>query len=123
MKIREPLEVNKFKDLIKQMYNGFPNFIFFKMVEDVVKTQDIRRHLLKNKFFIKGPYRDADGNIREGYSLGINALPYANALETEELTHKMLNLTKSINRLTKCVVALTLFVAGVAILQFLFRPT
>jgi hypothetical protein len=93
------IEVEKFKKLIKEMYRGFPNWQFRKMVEEVIVTEDMRKSLLDSKFLLKETHV-AEGKEYDVYTLGVNALPLVSAWETEELT-------KSIRKLTWAVLIMT----------------
>jgi UDP-galactopyranose mutase len=53
---RSKVEVESFKALIKDMYRGFPNWQYNKMVEDVIKTQKMRDELVSAKFLLKEPH-------------------------------------------------------------------
>jgi len=97
--MRNEIEVERFKKLIKKMYRGFPNWQFKKMVEDVVITEEMRRQLIDAKFLLKEQYT-INGQKQDVYMLGPNALPLVSAWETEELT-------KSIIKLTWVIIALT----------------
>ena len=85
------IEVNKFKELIKEMLRGYPNYVYYGLVEKVI-NKSVIKDLLKNKFLTKGK-TILEGKEVPGYSLGVNALPIVSAWETEELTRKIKWLT------------------------------
>lgn len=105
------IEVNKFKKLIKDMYRGFPNWQYRKMVEDVVITEEIRKSLLDSRFLLKEKHVK-DGKKYDVYMLGTNALNLVSSWETEELT-------KSIRKLTLAVLIMTGISLSLLIIQTL----
>jgi len=111
-KVREEIEVEKFKWLIKDMFRGYPNYRYFKIVENIIKTEESRNDLIEAKILISGKYRDEQGNAQDGYSLGANALPLVSAWNNEELAKDTRNFTKSINNLTIWL----LFLTGITVL-------
>ena len=44
------IEVETFKELIKEMYRWFPNWQFRKMVEEAIITDEMRNTLIDAKF-------------------------------------------------------------------------
>ena len=86
------VEVESFKELIKDMYRGFPNWQYNKMVESVIKTQKMRDELVNAKFLVREPHV-FQGQQTELYMLGPNALQLVSAWETEELSKKVRKLT------------------------------
>lgn len=99
MKKNTEIEVKKFKKLIKEMYEGFPNIQFRKKVEDVVVTDEMRKQLIDAKYLVREPYV-MNGQESYFYMIGPNALALVSAWETEELT-------KSIKKLTWAVIIMT----------------
>lgn len=99
MKKHTEIEVKKFEKLIKEMYRGFPNWQFRKMVEDVVVTDEMRKQLIDVKYLIKEQHV-VNGQKSDVYMLGPNALTLVSAWETEELT-------RSIKKLTWAVIIMT----------------
>lgn len=95
----DKIEVEKFKRLIRDMYRGFPNWQYRKMVEEVVVTEEMRKSLLDSKFLLKEKHVQ-NGQEYDIYMLGPNALNLVSAWETEDLT-------KSIKRLTWAVLVMT----------------
>ena len=89
---RSKVEVESFKELIKDMYRGFPNWQYNKMVEDVIKTQKMRDELVNAKFLLRESHI-FQGEERELYMLGPNALQLVSAWETEELSKRVKKLT------------------------------
>ena len=109
--IRSQIEVIKFKRLILEMFLGYPNYVYFKMVDEVVSNQKSLQDLVDSKILIKGEHRDSEGNTNKGYSLGINALSLISAWESERYAKETTILTKRIEGLTICVLLLTLVMA------------
>ncbi len=93
------VEVERFKKLIREMYRGFPNWQYRKMVEDVIITDEMRKSLLDSKFLLKEKHVQ-NGQEYDIYMLGPSALNLVSAWETEDLT-------KSIKRLTWTVLIMT----------------
>ncbi|MFH1365040.1 MAG: hypothetical protein ABIH28_00455 [archaeon] len=110
-KINQKIEVNKFKKLIREMYRGFPNWQFRKMVEEVIVTDEMRNALIDAKFLMKEEHV-ADGKKYDVYMLGPNALSLVSTWETEDLT-------KSIRKLTLAVIIMTGISLCLLILQTL----
>jgi len=110
-RINQKIEVDKFKKLIREMYRGFPNWQFRKMVESVIVTDEMRKALIDAKFLMKEEYV-ADGNKCDVYMLGPNALSLVSAWETEDLT-------KSIRKLTWAVIVLTGISLALLVIQTL----
>lgn len=79
--MQDKIEVNKFRNLILDMYRGFPNWRYIGMVEQVVKSQRDRKSLIKHGFLIRD-----NVNGRQVYGLGPNGLMLVNAWKTEKLT-------------------------------------
>src|SRR3989344_5604949 len=103
--LKGKVEIKKFKRLVKEMYSGFPNYILFEKVEDIIKTENMRHHLMKEGFLtMESHYKESKEII--GYSLGINALPLVSAWETEKLTNKIRWFTVSIIILTIVLITL-----------------
>ncbi len=100
----EVVEVEEFKKLVKEMYRGFPNYGYWN-IDKINKT--MMKHLENTKFFIKGKYKDKDGSIKNGYSLGVVALPYVNSLKAEESNDIIKSLTVGIFLLNITLVILT----------------
>jgi hypothetical protein len=109
--MKEKIEVDKFKKLIKDMFRGFPNWQYKGMVEQVIVTENMRNELIKSGYLIKEEHRkdNQDFNI---YMLGPNALPLVSAWETEELT-------KKIKGLTIAVITLTIISVGISTIALL----
>ena len=91
--LKEKVDVEKFKKLIKEMYKGFPNFEYRGMVEKIITTEKVREELEKAKFLIKEEFADREGNLYNMYMLGPSALPLISAWKTEDLTKKIKTLT------------------------------
>ncbi len=87
IKMKEKIEVNKFRKLILDMYRGFPNYRYFNMVEQVIEEED-RNRLIKHGFLVKEKIGE-----RDLYSLGPNALLLVNSWKMEDLTNKIVLLT------------------------------
>ena len=104
----EKIEVEKFRRLILEMYDGFPNYRYFGMVEDVIKSEKDRKRLIKHGFLIK-----EKTNKGEHYSLGPNALSLVSSWKTEELT-------KNVRKLTWLLVVLTASLLALAIIPIIF---
>ena len=98
----EEIESDKFKALLIDMFRGYPNWRYFGMVEQVIKSPPDITRLLTEGFLIKEQSID-----RTYYVLGPNSLPLISVWKTEELT--------------KSILILTLFIAGITILQFLLK--
>ncbi len=91
VKMKEKIEVNKFKKLILDMYRGFPSYRYFNnMVEQVIKTEEDRNRLIKHGFLVKEKTGKRD---QYKYSLGPNALLLVNSWKMEKLTNRILSLT------------------------------
>ena len=97
--MKQQIEVKKFEKLVKEMYRGFPNWQFRKMVEDVVVTKEMRDQLIDAKFLVKEQHV-VDRQKYDVYMLGPNALTLVSAWETEELT-------RSIKKLIWAVIIMT----------------
>ena len=105
--IKEKIEVEKFKELILDMYRGFPNYRFYGMVESVIRTEEDRKRLIKHGFLIKEKTDKGDQ-----YGLGPNSLPLVSARKTEQLT-------KQINYLTWAILFLSIVILVVTIIGIL----
>jgi len=101
MKTQELIEIDKFKELILDMYRGFPNWRYFGMVEAVIKSEEDRTRLIKSGFLV----REKSTKVFQ-YSLGPNSLSLVSAWKTEELTMQ--------------IWALTFMLVGIALLTYLF---
>ena len=97
---KEMTDINAFKKLIKSMYEGFPNWQYKQMVEQVIVTEEMRKKLIDTHFLVKEQH-SVDGQKQDVYMLGPNSLALVSAWETEELT-------KSIKILTLVVVVLSI---------------
>jgi len=104
---KEKIEVEKFKELILDMYRGFPNYRFYGMVEAVIKTEEDRNHLIKHGFLIK----EKTDKVNQ-YGLWPNSLPLVSAWKTEQLT-------KQINYLTWAILFLSIVILVVTIIGIL----
>src|SRR3989338_4886322 len=104
---KKKIEVEKFKELILDMYRGFPNYRFYGMVEAVIKTEEDRNRLIKHGFLIKEKTGKGDQ-----YGLGPNSLPLVSAWKTEQLT-------KQINYLTWAILFLSIVILVVTIVGIL----
>jgi len=98
----EEIEVEKFRALFIDMFRGYPNYRYFGMVEQVIKSQSDIKRLIDGRFLVKE--QTSNGVY---YGLGPNSLPLVSVWKTEDLT--------------KQILILTLFVAGLAMLQFLLK--
>lgn len=105
------VEVDNFRKLIKDMYDGFPNGQVRTIVERVVITEAMRNHLVDTKFLLKESHV-VDGREEVWYMLGPNSLALLSSWETEELT-------KSIKKLTWVVVVMTALSLILLIIQTL----
>ncbi len=86
----EEIEVEKFKKLIKDMYKGFPNWVYHERLISII-NKDMIDHLVENKFLIKWTPKDpAEQRV---YSLGVNALPLVSSWQIEVLTSWLIVLT------------------------------
>src|SRR3989338_7723464 len=94
------------------LWIGISIYRYFKIVENIIKTEESRNDLIEAKILISGKYRDEQGNAQDGYSLGANALPLVSAWNNEELAKDTRNFTKSINNLTIWL----LFLTGITVL-------
>ncbi len=101
IKMKEKIEVNKFRKLILDMYRGFPNYRYFGMVEPVIKKEDINQ-LIKHGFLVKEKTDKGDQ-----YSLGPNALLIVNSWKMEDLTNKIFFLT--ITMIVLVIIQIALF--------------
>jgi hypothetical protein len=86
--IKKDIEVEKFKKLILEMYQGFPGFVYFGMVEEAVKSKKTRAMLVEKGFLIR---EKIEG--KEVYRLGPTATSLVVAWKTEDLTKWILFLT------------------------------
>ena len=86
--MKEKIEVEKFRELILDMYRGFPNWRYLGIVEKVIKTEKDRKQLIKHGFLIK-----EKTDKGEQFSLGPNALLLVNSWKTEALTKRIYWLT------------------------------
>ena len=91
-KSKEKIDADKFRELILDMYRGFPNWRYSGMVEAVVKTEEDRGQLVKYGFLTKEKIYEAK-RTRDQYGLGPNALPLVNSWKIEELTTTIIILT------------------------------
>ena len=127
---KDEIEVDKFKELIKDMYKGFPNWRYAPKlpngegVEGIVTIKEVRDKLEKSGILIKSP------TVVEGkefkWMLGPNALPLVSAWKTEELaeqslkqSNEILELSRRTKKLNRYIVHLTkilLIVGGLTIL-------
>ncbi len=89
----EELDVNKFKELINEMYKSFPNAIYAEdKINEVVKTDIMREHLVKTGVLLKELYKSG-AKTKNQYFLGENALHLISAWRTEKLTENIKYLT------------------------------
>lgn len=103
--LKDEIEVEKFKKLIKDMYRGFPNFVYKGMVEKVIIMDNVRDKLEEANFLIKEKHADGKGNSWDEYMLGPNALMLVSTWKSEELNQNIEWLTK----ILLAIGALTIF--------------
>ncbi len=108
-KVKEKIEVEKFKSLIREMFLGYPSWGYMGMIEKIINRKEL--HVLE--------YLKEDGIIKElpkkfqtegqpiMYRLGANALPLVSAWKTEELTKSIHSLTVWLIILTVILIFLT----------------
>ncbi len=100
------IEVEKFKRLILEMYQGFPNWFYSKMVEDVITISKVRQELVDAKFLIK-EQNVIGGKVKRMYMLGPTALPLVSAWESENYAKQTKNLTQWLTILTLILIVFT----------------
>ncbi|MCX6822249.1 MAG: hypothetical protein NTW30_05745 [Candidatus Aenigmarchaeota archaeon] len=105
----EEIEVEKFNDLVLDMYRGFPNYIY-SGVENIIISESVRRKLVEKDFLMEDSSIE-NGERRIGYMLGPNMLPLISSWKNESLAEKIKNLTI-------IIVCLTVVLICVAILSF-----
>lgn len=101
--------IKKFKKVILEMYNGFPNVTHYGKVEKAVISSEMRDKLVEKGYLIKEIDRDMENKPHTGYALGPNALPLVCAWKNEELTKRIKYLTIVIAFLTIVLVIFQLF--------------
>lgn len=108
--VKEEIDAEKFKTLILEMYDGFPNLIVVGKVEQVVRSDNIMRKLLDSGYLVRDTTLE-NGVKSVGYFLGPAALPLVSAWKTEELS-------RSIKRLTFYVIGLAVAAMVLSIILF-----
>lgn len=86
----------KFRELIEEMYSGFPNIrTHEERIKKAIVTEEDISNLVKRGYFIEESYRHGD---KEGkrYGLGPNALNLISSWRNEELAAKIVNLTYAV---------------------------
>jgi hypothetical protein len=104
------IEVNKFKKLILEMFDGFPNLIVVGKVEQVVKNDDMIVKLLDAGYLVRDTTIE-NGVKQVGYFLGPGALPLVSSWKSEELTDK-------VKKMTYTLLLLTFILVGFEVLRF-----
>ena len=100
----EKIEIEKFKDLVKEMHKGFPRYVFHGVVEEVIDSQNVINNLVESKFFRRGKFKTKEGKILDGYSLDVGALPLVSAWKLETLTGWLIALTVFLVLLTISII-------------------
>jgi hypothetical protein len=107
--MEEEIAVDEFKDLILEMYKGFPKYIFYGKVEKIIVTDEMREKLVNEGFLIRDSYLE-NGERHVGYMLGPAALPLVSSWKNEELANKIKLLTFAILVFTVVFGAIPFFV-------------
>jgi len=92
--VEEGIEVTKFKKVVLDMYRGFPNYIYYGNLDELVTSPGMMDHLVANGFFIGVRGRE------NAWRLGATALPLVSAWKSEEYARKSLQLSKVMKRMT-----------------------
>ena len=100
-------KVENFKNLILDMYKGFPNYIYSD-IENIIISESIRKTLIENGYLIEESDRDEKGKHHTGYMLGPSMLPLISSWKNEELAKQIKNLTVALVVLTVFLVILTI---------------
>jgi hypothetical protein len=82
--MKQKTESRKFKELILDMYRGFPRWYYVGMIEPFIPLATDRENFVRLGFLIQ---KEVDG--KTVYGLGPNALSIVSAWETEHLTRQM----------------------------------
>lgn len=100
LKMIVKIDNDKFKNLIRDLYNVYPNGAIAKDIEDVIKTEKVRNSLIDAGILLKDSVNN-QGKNKDWYMLGPKGLSLISIWETEKLTQKM-------NCLTTIIVILTI---------------
>ena len=111
------VEVDKFKNLIMDMYRGYPNWEYHGLVEKVVIMEEARNELIKSGVLIKAIPTISNGKEVDHWMIGPNALSLVSSWKTEELANKTFELNKKITKLTKVMVGVAIATLISAIIQ------
>ena len=111
-------QTKKFRELIKDMYKGFPNLRLHEdRIKEVVITEEVRTALVDHGFFIREPHSSMGKEYYE-YALGPNSLNLISAWKTEELNETIIKMNVAVVLLA----SLTVFVSIVNALQTITDP-
>lgn len=98
----------KFKELVLEMYRGFPNTFFSeKTIKETIRTEHVFNTLLKDGFFIKESTIDMKNKKTNYYSLGTHALPLVSSWMNERLSYLVLIMTCVLIVLTVIIILIT----------------
>jgi hypothetical protein len=108
----------KFRELIKDMYKGFPNLrVHEDRIKEVVITEEDRTALVDHGFFIRELHSSGGKEYYE-YALGPNSLNLISAWKTEELNETIIKMNVAVVLLA----SLTVFVSIVNALRTITDP-
>jgi hypothetical protein len=86
MALRQKDEQKEFRNLIEEMYKGFPNSTKHEdEIKKVIKTEKMRENFEKYGFFM----REEHGNVNY-YALGPNSINLISNWRLEKLNHRMI---------------------------------
>lgn len=102
------IEVEKFKDLIKEIYEGYPNWRYPQdKLHSVIISEEDREHLIKQKILTR-----SKPNGKYLYGLGPEGLSLVSNWKSEDFT-------ENVNDLTKTLVKLTILAITIAIIALI----
>lgn len=114
----QEIQTEKFRELIKEMYKGFPNIRTSEnLVKQVIVTEKDRDALVQRGYLIKEDHV-ANGKTSSYYGLGPNSLSLISAWKSEELNERIMKMNVAVVLLA----SLTVFVSIVTALQTITDP-
>jgi len=119
---KEKSSVRKFKEIMLDMFRGYPNYTYFGILEKEYGKENIQQileTLEKDGLIEIGQLKKDDKIFKPAYRLQINGINFAISMIQLDYAEKMQNLTSSMKFYTGAVVYLTVVIALLTAIQAL----
>lgn len=103
------IDVERFKNMIFEMYKGFPNMYYSESeIKNVIVGWDVRKTLIKEGYFIEDTYWDTQKKKHVCYTLGPNALVLVSSWINEKIARQIKYLNLILISLTFALIILSI---------------